>query len=199
MRKPVFIFYMLTTSLLGLVVGLNDTFLAPYLINLYVLFTFAESYYVLQSYDFDHGIPYAATIIKLANTLFVSYIPLFSLLIHVATHVYLYSKIRSLPVRQKRLKYDYTVNNLIPGPFLLKIFTSFLNPVLFALSCIAIDLRITHKFKNVSNRSIIYYIMLTDIFVLAVKFTTFTDNAYLCYMIMLIIFEFTPIYFIKKS
>lgn len=193
MRKPIIIFYTLTTSLLTFVVIFNESIFAPYLINLYILFTFAESYYVLQNYDFDHGIPYGATIIKLVNTIFVTIFPLISLLIHVSCHVYLYKHVRLRIKRSKRLKYHYTVNNLISGPLVLKLFSSFLNPILFLIASLLVDMRIDQKLNKISNSNVIFYIIITDIFVLLIKFTPFASTGYLCYLIMIIIFEFVPI------
>lgn len=193
MKKPVFIFYTITTLMLVLICLLQSNFLLPYVEVAYVLFTFAESYYVLQNYDFNHGIPFGATIIKLLNTLIVMYHPLIGLIIHLLIHIYIYVHIRQLDKRDTRLKYDYTINNVIPGPFVLKLFAAFLPPFFFIIIALVADLRIIQKFKMADCMKFLKYVILVDIFVLIVKFTSLSIYAFLGYMIMLIIFEFIEI------
>lgn len=193
MKKPVFIFYTITTLMLVLICLFQSSFLLPYVEVAYILFTFAESYYVLQNYDFNHGIPFGATIIKLLNTLIVMYHPLIGLIIHLLIHMYIYVHIRQLDKRDTRLKYDYTINNVIPGPFVLKLFAAFLPPFFFIIIALVADLRIVQKFKMANCMRFLKYIVLVDVFVLVVKFTSLSIYAFLGYMIMLIIFEFIEI------
>lgn len=193
MKYQVLIFYAITTALLGAIIGLDGTIFVPYLEVLYVVFTFAESYFILQNFDFDHGIPFAATIIKLVNTLTILVFPVVALIVHVIVHIYIYVHIRGLDRRHKRLKYDYTVNNVIPGPFLLKIFASFLDPIFFLGIALLSDLRIRQKLALVSRLDLFKYILLVDIVVFIILLTPLHNVAFLIYMIKLIIFEFIPI------
>ncbi len=193
MKQAALIFYGLTTFLIGLILVFQDSFLLAYLEVFYVLFIFAESYYVLQNYDFDHGIPFYATFIKLANTLTILISPLAAFIIHVIIHIYIYSHIRGLDKRHKRLKYDYTVNNVVPGPFLLKLFASFLSPMLFVPITILGSLRIRQKLILVKREDLFKYFILADIVVLIILLTRLHVVAFLVYMIMLIIFEFIAI------
>ncbi len=193
MKYQVLIFYAITTALLGAIIGLDGTIFVPYLEVLYVVFTFAESYFILQNFDFDHGIPFAATIIKLVNTLTILVFPIVALIVHVIVHIYIYVHIRGLDRRHKRLKYDYTVNNVIPGPFLLKIFASFLDPIFFLGIALLSDLRIRQKLALVSRLDLFKYILLVDIVVFIILLTPLHNVAFLIYMIKLIIFEFIPI------
>ncbi len=193
MKQGVLIFYALTTALMAMIVGFQDSFLLAYLEVLYVLFIFAESYYVLQNYDFDHGIPFYATFIKLANTITVLISPIAALIVHIVIHIYIYSHIRGLDKRHKRLKYDYTVNNVIPGPFLLKLFASFLSPLLFIPITILGSLRIKQKLNVVKRPDLFKYFIIADIAVLVILLTRLHVVAFLIYMIMLVIFEFIPI------
>ncbi len=193
MKQAALIFYGLTTVLIGLILVFQDSFLLAYLEVFYVLFIFAESYYVLQNYDFDHGIPFYATFIKLANTLTVLISPLVAFIIHIVIHIYIYSHIRGLDKRHKRLKYDYTVNNVVPGPFLLKLFASFLSPILFVPITILGSLRIRQKLILVKRTDLFKYFILADIAVLIILLTRLHVVAFLVYMIMLIIFEFIPV------
>lgn len=193
MKYPVFIFYSITTLLLGLAIILQDTILLPYIEVLFVVFTFAESYFILQNYDFDHGLPLIATFIKLTNTITILISPLFALVVHVITNVYIYTHIRGLDRRHKRLKYHYTVNNVIPGPFLLKVFASFLTPLYFLILTILGTMRIGQKLRLVESTYILKYIILADVVVLVLLFTEYDVIAFLVYMAMLIIFEFIPV------
>ncbi len=193
MKQAALIFYGITTVLIGLILVFQDSFLLAYLEVFYVLFIFAESYYVLQNYDFDHGIPFYATFIKLANTLTVLISPLAAFIIHIIIHIYIYSHIRGLDKRHKRLKYDYTVNNVVPGPFLLKLFASFLSPILFVPITILGSLRIRQKLILVKRTDLLKYFILGDIAVLIILLTRLHVVAFLVYMIMLIIFEFIPV------
>lgn len=193
MKQAALIFYGLTTVLIGLILVFQDSFLLAYLEVFYVLFIFAESYYVLQNYDFDHGIPFYATFIKLANTITVLISPLAAFIIHIIIHIYIYSHIRGLDKRHKRLKYDYTVNNVVPGPFLLKLFASFLSPILFVPLTILGSLRIRQKLILVKRMDLLKYFILGDIAVLIILLTRLHVVAFLVYMIMLIIFEFIPV------
>lgn len=193
MKIHIAIFYTITSLLLILVNILQASFILPYLEVFYVVFTFAESYYVLQNYDFDHGIPFIATFIKLVNTMTVLVFPLVALVIHLIIHIYIYSHIRGLDSRETRLKYAYTVNNVIPGPLVLKIFASFLTPTLFLMLVIIADLRIHQKLKQVGRLDIIKPIVVSDFFVLVIIVTQTNAVAFLIYMIGLILFEFIPI------
>lgn len=193
MKYQVLIFYAITTALLGLVIALDGSVLIPYIEVLYVVFTFAESYFVLQNYDFDHGIPFVATIIKLANTLTILIFPVIALIIHLIVHIYIYSHIRGLDRRHKRLKYHYTVNNVIPGPILLKIFASFLSPAFFLGIALLSDLRIHQKLNLVKRTDLLKYILITDLVVLIILLTPLHNVAFLIYMIKLITFEFIPV------
>ncbi|WOO87157.1 hypothetical protein RZE82_08570 [Mollicutes bacterium LVI A0039] len=193
MKKPVRNFYLITTLLLIAIIGLEQTIIAPYIRVLYIVFTFAESYFVLQNYDFDHGIPYVATFFKLANTLTVLVYPLGGLVVHLVIHIYIYSHIRGLVRRPKRLKYDYTINNVIPGPFLLKVFASFVQPTAFVAIIILANLRIRQKLGMVKRVDLFKYILMVDLVVLIILFTSLSKVAFLIYMITLILFEFIPI------
>lgn len=193
MKSHVLIFYAITTILLVLVNLLQDSFLLPYIEVFFVVFTFAESYYVLQNYDFDHGIPFVATFFKLFNTITIIVAPLFALVFHIIVHIYIYSHIRGLNSRYARLKYEYTVNNVIPGPFLLKVFASFLSPTLFIMITILADMRIKQKLTIVKRLDLMLPIILSDVAVLLIMFTNLGVAAFLVYMIFLIMFEFTPI------
>ncbi len=193
MKYHVLIFYALTTVLLGLVILLQDTIFLPYVEVLYVVFTFAESYYVLQNYDFDHGIPFVATFVKLANTITILIAPIIAMIIHLVIHIYIYSHIRGLDRRHKRLKYDYTVNNVIPGPLLLKIFASFLSPALFVVITILGTMRVRQKLNLVKRNDILKYVLAADVVVFLMLLTRYDVVGFLIYMIMLIIFEFVPV------
>ncbi|WOO88948.1 hypothetical protein R2F61_08780 [Mollicutes bacterium LVI A0078] len=193
MKYPVLIFYTLTTLLLVLVNILQDSFLLPYIEVIFVVFSFAESYYVLQNYDFDHGVPFTATILKLANTITILVAPLLALVFHLVVHIYLYTHIRKRTRRETRLKYHYTVNNVIPGPFLLKVFASFLSPLLFIGITLLANMRIYQKLVLVKRTDLLKYIILVDIIVFIIMLTNISVIAFLVYMIMLIIFEFVPI------
>lgn len=193
MKYQVLIFYAITTVLLALVIALDGSSLIPYIEVLYVVFTFAESYFVLQNYDFDHGIPFVATIIKLANTITILVFPVIALIVHLVVHVYIYVHIRGLDRRHKRLKYHYTVNNVIPGPILLKIFASFLSPLLFLGIVLLSDMRIRQKLSLVKRTDLFKYILLADVVVFVILLTPLYNVAFLIYMIKLIIFEFVPI------
>lgn len=193
MKYPVLIFYTITTLLLGLVIGLHDTIMLPYLEVLFVVFTFAESYFILQNFDFDHGLPLIATFVKLLNTITIMFAPVVAIVVHIIVNIYIYIHIRGLDRRHKRLKYHYTVNNVIPGPFLLKIFASFLNPLYFLILTILGTMRIGQKLRMVDRIDVLKYIVLADVVVLLLLFTRYNIIAFLIYMSMLIIFEFVPI------
>lgn len=193
MKKPVLIFYAITTILLILVVLLGESPVVSYIEVLYVVFTFAESYYVLQNYDFDHGIPIYTSFFKLVNTITVLVFPIVTLVCHILLHAYIYNHIRGLNQRDKRLKYDYTVNNVIAGPFLLKLFASFLGPFLYVCITALGTLRIRQKLDKVDKLDVLWIVVLSDIVVFIIMFTTLQSVAFLIYMIMLIIFEFTPV------
>lgn len=193
MKYPVLIFYTITTLLLGLVIGLHDTIMLPYLEVLFVVFAFAESYFILQNFDFDHGLPLVATFVKLLNTITILFAPVVAMIVHIIVNVYIYIHIRGLDRRHKRLKYHYTVNNVIPGPFLLKIFASFLNPLYFVILTVLGTMRIGQKLRLVDRIDILKYIVLADVVVLLLLFTRYDIVAFLIYMNMLIIFEFVPI------
>lgn len=193
MKSHVLIFYAITTILLVLVNLLQDSFLLPYIEVFFVVFTFAESYYVLQNYDFDHGIPFIATFLKLFNTIMIIVAPLFALVFHIIIHIYIYSHIRGLNSRYARLKYEYTVNNVIPGPLLLKVFAAFLSPTFFIMLSILADMRIRQKLNLVRRADLLLPIILADVAVLLIKLTDLSYAAFLVYMIFLIMFEFTPI------
>ncbi len=193
MKYPVLIFYTLTFILLALVNVLQDSILLPYIEVLFVVFSFAESYYVLQNYDFDHGIPFTATILKLANTITILVAPFAALVFHLIVHIYLYTHIRKRTRRETRLKYAYTVNNVIPGPFLLKVFASFLSPLFFIGITVLANLRIRQKLVLVKRTDLLKYIIVVDIIVFIIMLTSLNFTAFLVYMIMLIIFEFVPI------
>lgn len=193
MKKPVLIFYSITTILLILVVLLGDSKLVSYIEVLYVVFTFAESYYVLQNYDFDHGIPVYTSFFKLVNTITVLVFPVVTLVCHVLLHAYIYNHIRGLNRRDKRLKYDYTVNNVIAGPFLLKLFASFLGPFLYVCITILGTLRIRQKLHKVDRINVMWIVIVSDLAIFIIMFTRLQAEAFLVYMIMLIIFEFTAV------
>lgn len=193
MKYPVLIFYTITTALLGAILAMQGSGVLPYLEVLYVVFTFAESYYVLQNYDFDHGLPLVATFIKLVNSITILVLPVFTLVIHIIVNTYIYVHIRGLDRRHKRLKYAYTVNNVIPGPFLLKIFASFLSPILFLVIIVLSNFRIYQKFKLVKRGDLFKYIALIDTIVFIILLTPANQVGFLVYMIELIIFEFIPI------
>lgn len=193
MKYPVMIFYMITTALLALIIGFHDSVLLPYFEVLYVVFTFAESYFVLQNYDFDHGIPFVTTFFKLANTITISILPAFAMVVHLIVDIYTYSHIRGLDRRHKRLKYDYTVNNVIPGPILLKTFASFLPPLIFLILTILCNLRVNQKLKLVKRPDLLKFIFIADFAVLSLLLTSHRDVGFLVYMIMLVLFEFIPI------
>lgn len=193
MKYPVMIFYLITTTLLALIIGLQDTTIVPYLEVLYVVFTFAESYFVLQNYDFDHGIPFVTTFFKLANTITISILPAFAMVVHLIVNIYMYTHIRGLDRRHKRLKYHYTVNNVIPGPIVLKTFASFLPPMIFLVLTILCNLRVNQKLKLVKRQDLLKYIFIADFAVLSFLLTSHRDVGFLVYMIMLVLFEFIPI------
>lgn len=193
MKYPVLIFYLITTGLLTLIIVFQDSSLLPYLEVLYIVFTFAESYFVLQNYDFDHGIPFVTTFIKLANTITIPVFPAFAMIVHIIVDLYIYTHIRGLDRRHKRLKYDYTVNNVIPGPILLKIFASFLSPLLFLIITILCNLRIVQNLKTVKRIDLVKYIFLADLAVFGILLTSRSIVGFLVYMIMLVLFEFIPI------
>lgn len=193
MKIQVLIFYGITTLLLSFTNLLGDASIVGYLQVLYVVFTFAESYFVLQNFDFKHGLPYFATFFKLLNTIVIFAFPKVAFVLHIIVHVYIYSHIRGLDKRHKRLKYDYTVNNLIPGPLVLKIFCSFLNPLYFVVITILASLRIYQKVRMVNAFRILTAFVICDIVVLILKFTIFNKVAFLIYMVMLILFEFIPL------
>lgn len=193
MKYPLLIFYTITTVLLVLIIALGQSPILPYLEVLYVVFTFAESYFVLQNYDFDHGVPIVATFIKLANTITIIVFPLFALIVHLIVNVYIFTHVRGLDRRHKRLKYDYTINNVIPGPFLLKVFASFLSPTLFIVIVLLSNLRIRQKLNAAERSHLLKYILMTDLAVFIMLLSPLAYVSFLVYMISLIIFEFTPI------
>ncbi len=193
MKKHVLIFYAITTVLLFLIVGFQDSMLLPYIEVAYVLFTFAESYYVLQNYDFDHGIPFTATLVKLSNTMIVLFYPIVGLLIHLVIHGYLYNHIRRRASRDTRLKYNYTLNNVIAGPFILLLFAAFMPVYLFTPLAILALARSYQKLSLVNAKQYIKYMILVSILSFALEFTIISYVAFLPFMIMLIIFEFIEI------
>lgn len=193
MKKQLLIFYGIVTSLVLLIIFLEDTIFLPYLQVLYVVFTFAESYFVLQNWNFDHGVPYVATFIKLTNTIAILYIPEFALAIYVIVNIYILIHLRNIPRRPKRLKFDYTVNNIIPGPFLLKVFGSFLNPFMFAVIIIITNIRIVQKLEAIKRVDLFKYIIIPDLCIFIISLTPLGNIAFLIYMIMLIMYEFVPI------
>ncbi len=193
MKSHIKIFYSITTLILIALCAFKSTFLMPYISSAYILFIFAESYYVLQNYDFDNGIPYITTIIKLLNTLVVINMPYIGLVIHLLSHFYLYNHMRSKSRRDTRLKYEYTINNVIPGPFVLKLFASFLNPLFFLVLTIFANLRISQKFQKCKILKYYKYVILADVCALVIITTELHQYACLIYMIMLICFEFIPV------
>lgn len=193
MKYPVLIFYAITTVLLGAIITLQGYALLPYLEVIYIVFIFVESYFVLQNYDFDNGLPLVATFIKLINSVTILVLPIVTLIVHVLVNAYIYMHIRGLDRRHKRLKYKYTVNNVIPGPFLLKIFASFLSPILFLVIIILTNFNIYHKFKLVIRGDLFKYLIIIDTIVFMILLTSVHQIGFLVYMITLIIFEFIPI------
>lgn len=193
MKYPVIIFYSITTALLGAILALQGSAAMPYLEVLYIVFIFAESYFVLQNYNFDHGLPLIATFIKLVNSITILVMPIFTLIVHILVNTYIYMHIRGLDRRHKRLKYEYTVNNVIPGPFLLKIFASFLSPILFLVIIVLTNFRIRDKFNRVKRSDLFKYLVIIDVVVFMMMLTPAHQIAFLVYMITLIIFEFIPI------
>ncbi len=193
MRNHILIFNTITVMLILVIIGLQDSVLLPYVEVMYVIITFAESYFVLQNYDFEKGVPFYTAFFKLINTIIILVSPLAALVIHIVTNAYIYSHIKSLKRRDKRLKFDYTVNNVIPGPLLLKVVASFLSPLLFIVLTALASFRIREKLLSVERIDILKYIVLADVLVLVMLFTRLSIVSFLIYVIMLIIFEFIPI------
>ncbi len=194
MKYPVLIFYIITSVLLIIGQITYSLVNSQYLLIFYIILLFAQSYYVIQNYDFDHGVPHFTIVVSLLNATILFHLPIVSIFVHAITHTYLYVHIKSKTRRNKRLKYDYTINNLIPGPMLLKVFSAFFNIYIFTLFAFLANIKIYKKFKDADVLFFFKYIILTDLIAVAIIVIAPTNLlVFLVYMSAIIVFDFIEI------